>query len=486
MADWITTDQYLDLVIRACDHDQAHQYQVAGVTRAVTSTSVYVYLIRDHHEITRLRFSSHGTHFHQVKYTVSVPEVSATLKSLSALRRSATKRLKNAKNAKYAQYNDQLKQLLALSYIITACHGTIEVNPFQSQLIVKCKKHVWIITSEQLVMTAKLLVELNLLQIPAFYDQHQLVPQNTIAKQVIWMFQNPNTLVNTELNQLINQLVQTAGTSVETMNARAYQYQQSDLRVEYLLAADSLTQSTLSDWRQLVVNAAKNMTFDDQFHLFAYDSLPRATSVILYFCNANYIYRVRVGQKPIDYQHTGLNSHDIVNNYLQLDARSSVGQIIDTLRKIDFSNKQVMMPITYQLMVLLQLLRRAYHHRHYYIHARVDTSYLTVVPPKHYGYDTAGSLTDVYLRQCLPNAPYAYLPKSAVARWLVISRRCNFANVEGNQIRYRLPGMLLLEQYDQIRYFHRGNVWNIDLTHVKKVHRLITQLCTYSGRGIRY
>lgn len=486
MADWITTDQYLDLVIRACDHDQAHQYQVAGVTRAVTSTSVYVYLIRDHHEITRLRFSSHGTHFHQVKYTVSVPEVSATLKSLSALRRSATKRLKNAKNAKYAQYNDQLKQLLALSYIITACHGTIEVNPFQSQLIVKCKKHVWIITSEQLVMTAKLLVELNLLQIPAFYDQHQLVPQNTIAKQVIWMFQNPNTLVNTELNQLINQLVQTAGTSVETMNARAYQYQQSDLRVEYLLAADSLTQSTLSDWRQLVVNAAKNMTFDDQFHLFAYDSLPRATSVILYFCNANYIYRVRVGQKPIDYQHTGLNSHDIVNNYLQLDARSSVGQIIDTLRKIDFSNKQVMMPITYQLMVLLQLLRRAYHHRHYYIHARVDTSYLTVVPPKHYGYDTAGSLTDVYLRQCLPNAPYVYLPKSAVARWLVISRRCNFANVEGNQIRYRLPGMLLLEQYDQIRYFHRGNVWNIDLTHVKKVHRLITQLCTYSGRGIRY
>lgn len=486
MADWITTDQYLDLVIRACDHDQKHQYQVAGVTRAVTSTSVYVYLIRDHHEITRLRFSSHGTHFHQVKYTVNIPEVSATLKSLSALRRSATKRLKNADDSKYTQYNDQLKQLLVLSYAITACHGTIEVNPFQSQLIIKHQKCVWIITSKQLVMTAKLLVELNLLQISPFYDQHQLVPQNSIAKQVIWMFQNPDVLVNTEPDQLINQLTQAVGANAETMNLRAYQYQQSDLRVEYLLAADSLTQSTLSDWRQLVVNAAKNMTFDDQFHLFAYDSLPRATSVILYFCNANYICRVRVGQKPIDYQHTGLNSRDIVNNYLQLDARSSVGQIIDTLRKIDFSNKQVMMPITYQLMVLLQLLRRAYHHRHYYIHARVDTSYLTVVPPKHYGYDTSGSLTDVYLRQCLPNAPYVYLPKSAVARWLVISRRCNFANVEGNQIRYRLPGMLLLDQYDQIRYFHRGDVWNIDLTHVKKVHRLITQLCTYSGRGIRY
>lgn len=486
MADWITTDQYLDLVIRACDHDQKHQYQVAGVTRAMTSTSVYVYLIRDHHEITRLRFSSHGTHFHQVKYTVSVPEVSATLKSLSALRRSATKRLKNAKNAKYAQYNDQLKQLLALSYIITACHGTIEVNPFQSQLIVKCKKHVWIITSEQLVMTAKLLVELNLLQIPAFYDQHQLVPQNAIAKQVIWMFQNPDTLTNTEPDQLINQLSQTAGTSVETMNMRAYQYDRSDLHVEYLLAADSLAQSTLHDWRQLVINTAKQMTFDDQFHLFAYDSLPRATSVILYFCNANYIYRVRVGQKPTDYQHTGLNSHDIVNNYLQLDARSPVEQIVDTLRRIDFSNKQVMMPITYQLMVSLQLLRRAYHHRHYYIHARVDTSYLTVVPPKHYGYDTAGSLTDVYLRQCLPNAPYVYLPKSAVARWLVILRRCTFANVEGNQIRYRLPGMLLLEQYDQIRYFHRGNVWDTDLQSLKKVRALITQLCVYNGRGIRY
>lgn len=486
MADWITTDQYLDLVIRACDHDQKHQYQVAGVTRAMTSTSVYVYLIRDHHEITRLRFSSHGTHFHQVKYTVSVPEVSATLKSLSALCRSATKRLKNAKNAKYAQYNDQLKQLLVLSYAITARHGTIEVNPFQSQLIIKHQKRVWIITSKQLVMTAKLLVELNLLQISPFYDQHQLVPQNSIAKQVIWMFQNPDVLVNTEPDQLINQLTQAVGANAETMNLRAYQYQQSDLHVEYQLAADSLTQSTLSNWRQLVVNTAKSMTFNDQFHLFAYDSLPRATSVILYFCNSNYIYRVRVGQKPIDYQHTGLNSHDIVNNYLQLDARSSVGQIIDTLRKIDFSNKQVMMPITYQLMVTLQLLRRAYHHRHYYVHARVDTSYLTVVPPKHYGYDTAGSLTDVYLRQCLPNAPYVYLPKSAVARWLVISRRCNFANVEGNQIRYRLPGMLLLDQYDQIRYFHRGNVWNIDLTHVKKVHRLITQLCTYSGRGIRY
>ena len=143
------------------------------------------------------------------------------------------------------------------------------------------------------------------------------------------------------------------------------------------------------------------------------------------------------------------------------------------------------MPITYQLMVSLQLLRRVYHHRHYYIHARVDTSYLTVLP-KHYGYDAAGGMTDIYLRQCLPCTPYIYLPKSAVARWLVISRRCNFANVEGNQVRYRLPGMLLLDQYDQIRYFHRGDVWNIDLTHVKKVHRLITQLCTYSGRGIRY
>lgn len=486
MADWITTDQYLDLVIRACDHDQKHQYQVAGVTRAMTSTSVYVYLIRDHHEITRLRFSSHGTHFHQVKYTVSVPEVSATLKSLSALRRSATKRLKNAKNAKYAQYNDQLKQLLALSYIITACHGTIEVNPFQSQLVVKYRKHVWIITSEQLVATAKLLTELNLLQIASFYDQHQLVPQNSIAKQVIWMFQNPDTLTNTEPDQLINQLARTVDADIKSMNARVYQYQQSDLHVEYQLAADSLTQSTLSNWRQLVVNTAKSMTFNDQFHLFAYDSLPRATSVILYFCNSNYIYRVRVGQKPIDYQHTGLNSHDIVNNYLQLDARSSVGQIIDTLRKIDFSNKQVMMPITYQLMVTLQLLRRAYHHRHYYVHARVDTSYLTVVPPKHYGYDVTGSLTDVYLRQSQPHTPYIYLPKSAVTRWLTISRRCNFANAEGNQIRYRLPGMLLLDQYDQIRYFHRGDVWNIDLTHVKKVHRLITQLCTYSGRGIRY
>ena len=486
MADWITTDQYLDLVIRACDHDQKHQYQVAGVTRAVTSTSVYVYLIRDQHEIIRLRFSSHGTHFHQVKYTVNIPEVSATLKSLSALRRSATKRLKNASDSKYTQYNDQLKQLLALSYAITAHHGTIEVNPFQSQLIVKCKKRVWIVTSERLVMTAKLLTELNLLQISSFYDQHQLVPQNVIAKQVIWMFQNPDILANTEPDQLINQLIQTADADIETMNMRAYQYQQSDLHVEYQLAADSLMQSTLHDWRQLVINTAKQMTFDDQFHLFAYDSLPRATSVILYFCNANYIYRVRVGQKPTDYQHTGLNSYDIVNNYLQLDARSPVEQIVDTLRRIDFSNKQVMMPITYQLMVSLQLLRRVYHHRHYYIHARVDTSYLTVVPPKHYGYDTAGSLTDVYLRQCLPNAPYVYLPKSAVARWLVISRRCNFANVEGNQIRYRLPGMLLLDQYDQIRYFHRGDVWNIDLTHVKKVHRLITQLCTYSGRGIRY
>lgn len=486
MADWITTDQYLDLVIRACDHNHAHQYQVAGVTRATTSTSVYVYLIRDHHEITRLRFSSHGTHFHQVKYTVNIPEVSATLKSLSALRRSATKRLKNAKNAKYAQYNDQLKQLLALSYIITACHGTIEVNPFQSQLVVKYRKHVWIITSEQLVAIAKLLTELNLLQITSFYDQHQLVPQNSIAKQVIWMFQNPDTLTNTEPDQLINQLARTVDADIKSMNARVYQYQQSDLHVEYLLAADSLAQSTLHDWRQLVINTAKQMTFDDQFHLFAYDSLPRATSVILYFCNANYICRVRVGQKPTDYQHTGLDSHDIVNNYLQLDARSPVEQIVDTLRRIDFSNKQVMMPIIYQLMVSLQLLRRVYHHRHYYIHARVDTSYLTVVPPKHYGYDTAGGMTDVYLRQCLPNAPCVYLPKSAVARWLVISRRCNFANVEGNQIRYRLPGMLLLDQYDQIRYFHRGDVWNIDLTHVKKVHRLITQLCTYSGRGIRY
>lgn len=486
MADWITTDQYLDLVIRACDHNHAHQYQVAGVTRATTTTSVYVYLIRDRHEITRLRFSSHGTHFHQVKYTVNIPEVSATLKSLSALRRSATKQLKNANDSKYTQYNDRLKQLLALSYAITARHGTIEVSPFQSQIIIKCQKRVWIITSEHLIVIAKRLVELNLLRISSFYDQHQLVPQNSIAKQVIWMFQNPDVLVGIEPDQLINQLSQTAGASIETMNMRAYQYQQSDLNVEYQLAADSLTQSTLHDWRQLVINTAKQMTFDDQFHLFAYDSLPRATSVILYFCNANYIYRVRVGQKPTDYQHTGLNSHDIVNNYLQLDARSSVGQIIDTLRKIDFSNKQVMMPITYQLMVTLQLLRRAYHHRHYYVHARVDTSYLTVVPPKHYGYDTAGSLTDVYLRQCLPNAPYVYLPKSAVARWLVISRRCNFANVEGNQIRYRLPGMLLFDQYDQIRYFHRGDVWNIDLTHVKKVHRLITQLCTYSGRGIRY
>ena len=485
MADWITTDQYLDLVIRACDHDQKHQYQVAGVTRAMTSTSVYVYLIRDHHEITRLRFSSHGTHFHQVKYTVSVPEVSATLKSLSALRRSATKRLKNAKNTKYAQYNDQLKQLLALSYVITARHGTIEVNPFQSQLIVKCKKHVWIITSEQLVMTAKLLVELNLLQIPAFYDQHQLVPQNTIAKQVIWMFQNPNTLVNTELNQLINQLSQTAGTSVETMNMRAYQYDRSDLHVEYLLAADSLTQSTLSDWRHLIINTAKNMTFDNQFHLFAYDSLPRATSVILYFCNAEYIYRVRVGQKPTDYQYTGLNSHDMINNYLQLDARSLVGQIIDTLRRIDFSNKQVMMPITYQLMVSLQLLRRAYHHRHYYLHTQLDTSYSSP-QPKHYRYDIAGHLTDVYLRQSQPHAPYVYLPKMAIVRWLTILRRCNFANVEGNQVRYRLPGMLLLEQYDQIRYFHRGNVWDTDLQSLKKVRALIIQLCVYSGRGIRY
>lgn len=485
MADWITTDQYLDLVIRACDHDQKHQYQVAGVTRAITSTSVYVYLIRDHHEITRLRFSSHGTHFHQVKYTINVPEVSATLKSLSALQRSATKRLKNAKNTKYAQYNDQLKQLLALSYVITARHGTIEVNPFQSQIIIKCQKRVWIITSEHLIAIAKRLVELNLLRISSFYDQHQLVPQKSIAKQVIWMFQNPDVLVGIEPDQLINQLSQTAGTSIETMNMRAYQYDRSDLHVEYLLAADSLAQSTLHDWRQLVINTAKQMTFDDQFHLFAYDSLPRATSVILYFCNANYIYRVRVGQKPTDYQYTGLNSHDIVNNYLQLDARSPVEQIVDTLRRIDFSNKQVMMPITYQLMVSLQLLRRVYHHRHYYIHARVDTSYLTVLP-KHYGYDAAGGMTDIYLRQCLPCTPYIYLPNLAVTRWLTILRRCNFANVEGNQVRYRLPGMLLLEQYDQIRYFHRGNVWDTDLQSLKKVRALITQLCVYSGRGIRY
>lgn len=47
MADWITSNQYLDLVDRACQADKRYVYQLAGIHRSKTSTSTYVYLIRD-------------------------------------------------------------------------------------------------------------------------------------------------------------------------------------------------------------------------------------------------------------------------------------------------------------------------------------------------------------------------------------------------------------------------------------------------------
>lgn len=488
MADWIATNQYLNLVERACQADQQHSYQLAGVHRATASTSVYIYLIRDRRdpEITRLRFSSHSTHFHENAYTINIAEHPQT-QTVKSLCKATKQQLLTARDNQYAKFDHRFKMLVKLVYWSTDQHWQVSVDPFASQITIKSQSMTWVITDHQLVRTARVLADLNLLVISEFYEQHQLVAQFSILPQILWMYQNPRALTWQSLHDELS----SSCDSIQEYSITDYQCQQSPQQIMQQLTAclndDHIDpQQSLADWRRAVIQAAKMMTFPDSYHLLAYDEHPRATAVTLYFMNSDRLYRVRIGQKPTDYQCTGLNHRDqYLNNFIQLDSKTSVKQIVDALSQLEF-DPQHAMPISYQLLVSLQLLKRAYHHQRYYIHADIAPSaQQKLAEMKHYAYDPQIKLCDVFIRKCRKSAPCVYLPQTAVVRWFDLLLRCNLASIESRQLRYRLPGLLLLNQYDNIRYFRRATVWNADIAHLK-VKSLVKQLCQYSGKGIKY
>ena len=494
MADWITSNQYLDLVDRACQADKQCVYQLAGIHRSKTSTSTYVYLIRDRRdrrnqrdpEITRLRFSSHSTRFHENAYTINIAEHLQT-QTVESLRQATKQQLLTATSAQYANFDHHFQMLVKLVYWSTAQHWQVRVDPVISQIVITSWSMTWVITDQQLVRTARVLADLNLLMIPEFYDQHQLVAQFSILSQILWMYQNPYTLTWQSLH---DELLSSCD-DIQEYSIADYQRQQSPQQIVQQLTAhlrdDHIDpQTSLADWRRTVIQAAKMMTFPDHYHLLAYDDHPRATAVILYFMNSDRLYRVRIGQKPTDYQRAGLNHRDqYLNNFIQLDSKTSVEQIVDALSQIEFDPRHAM-PISYQLLVSLQLLKRAYRNHHYYIHAEIAPSVQQkLAEMKHYGYDPQIKLCDVFIRKCQKSAPCVYLPQTAVVRWFDLLLRCNLASVESRQLHYRLPGLFLLNQYDNIRYFRRATVWNTDIAHLK-VKSLIQQLRQYSRKGIKY
>lgn len=491
MADWITSNQYLDLVDRACQADNQYVYQLAGIHRSKTSTSTYVYLIRDRRnqrdpEITRLRFSSHPTHFHENAYTINIAEHPQT-QTIESLCNVMKQQLLAAKNNQYVKFDHHFQMLVKLVYWSTDQHWQVRVDPVVSQIVITSQSMVWVITDQQLIRTARVLADLNLLMIPEFYDQHQLVAQFSILPQILWMYQNPHTLT---WQSLYDELLSSCD-NIQEYSVTDYQRQQSSQQIVEQLTAHTTDsnidpQQSLADWRRTIIQAAKMMAFPDDYHLLAYDEHPRATAVTLYFMNSDRLYRVRIGQKPTDYQCTGLNHRDqYLNNFVQLDRKTSVEQIVDTLGRIKFDPRHAM-PISYQLLVSLQLLKRAYHHQHYYIHAEIaPSSQQKQAETKHYGYDPQIKLCDVFIRKCQKSAPCVYLPQTAVVRWFDLLLRCNLASVESRQLHYRLPGLFLLNQYDNIRYFRRATVWNTDITHLK-VKSLIQQLRQYSRKGIKY
>lgn len=491
MADWITSNQYLDLVDRACQADNQYVYQLAGIHRSKTSTSTYVYLIRDRRnqrdpEITRLRFSSHSTHFHENAYTINIAEYPQT-QTVKSLCNVTKQQLLAAKDNQYAKFDHHFQMLVKLVYWSTDQHWRVRVDPVVSQIVITSQSMVWVIADQQLVRTARVLADLNLLMIPEFYDQHQLVAQFSILPQILWMYQNPHTLT---WQSLYDELLSSCD-NIQEYSVADYQRQQSPQQIVEQLTAHTTDnhidpQQSLADWRQTIIQAAKTMTFPDDYHLLAYDEHPRATAVTLYFMNSDRLYRVRIGQKPTDYQRTGLNHRDqYLNNFVQLDSKTSVEQIVDTLGRIEFDPRHAM-PISYQLLVSLQLLKRAYRHQHYYIHAEIaPATQQKLAEMKHYSYDPQIKLCDVFIRKCQKSAPCVYLPQTAVVRWFDLLLRCNLASVESQQLRYRLPGLFLLNQYDNIRYFRRATVWNTDITHLK-VKSLIQQLRQYSHKGIKY
>lgn len=491
MADWITSNQYLDLVDRACQADNQYVYQLAGIHRSKTSTSTYVYLIRDRRdqrdpEITRLRFSSHQTHFHENAYTINIAEHLQT-QTVDSLCKATEQQLLAATSDQYTKFDHHFQMLVKLVYWSTDQHWRVRVDPVASQIVIAAQSIVWVITDQQLVRTARVLADLNLLMIPEFYDQHQLVAQFSILPQILWMYQNPHTLT---WQSLYDELLSSCD-NIQEYSVADYQRQQSSQRIAqqltaYLADNNIGPQQSLADWRRTIIQAAKMMTFPDDYHLLAYDEHPRATAVTLYFMNSDRLYRVRIGQTPTDYQCTGLNHRDqYLNNFIQLDSKTSVEQIVDTLGQVEFDPRHAM-PISYQLLVSLQLLKRAYRNHHYYIHAEIaPATQQKLAEMKHYSYDPQIKLCDVFIRKCQKSAPCAYLPQTAVVRWFDLLLRCNLASVESQQLRYRLPGLFLLNQYDNIRYFRRATVWNTDITHLK-VKSLIQQLRQYSRKGIKY